>query len=444
MQVTETLNEGLKRGYQIQLTAAELEEKVTEKLVEAQPDVEMKGFRKGKVPLALLKKQFGDRVLGEALQETIDGAMSKHFEDSGDKPAMQPEVKMTSEDWKPGDDVQVDMSYEALPAIPELDMKSLKVEKLVTKVAEDAVTEALENLAENAQNFEPRKKGSKAKDGDQVVFDFKGSVDGELFDGGSAEDYPLVLGSNSFIPGFEEQLVGAKAGEEVKVNVTFPDDYGAENLKGKAAVFACTVKEVKEPAKAEIDDELAKKFGAEDLAALKGQIEERLSAEYAGAARAVMKRKLLDTLDEAVKFELPPSLVSAEASQIAHQLWHDENPEVEGHDHPEVEPTDEHNSLAERRVRLGLLLAEIGQKHEIEVTDAEMTQAVMTQARQYPGQERQFFEFVQQNPQMRQQLQAPIFEDKVVDFIVELADVSETEISKDDLQKAVEALEEED
>ena len=443
MQVTETQNEGLKRAYNIVLSAGELDEKVNEKLAEAQPEVEMKGFRKGKVPMALLKKQFGPRILGEAMQEAIDGAMPNHFEESGDRPALQPEVKMTNENWKEGDDVEVAMSYEALPEIPELDSKSLKLEKLVVKPSEADVDEALGNLAESSQNFEPRKKGSKAKDGDQVVIDFSGSVDGEVFEGGTAEDYPLILGSNSFIPGFEEQLVGAKAGEEISVNVTFPEEYGAENLAGKDAVFACTVKEVKAPAAAEIDDELAKKFGADDLNALKAQIGERLEAEYSGAARAVMKRKLLDELDTKVSFELPPSLVEAEAGQIAHQLWHEENPEVEGHDHPEIEATDEHKGLAERRVRLGLLLAELGRKNEIEVSDAEMTQAVMNQARQYPGQERQFFEFVQQNPQMRQQIQAPLFEDKVVDFIFELADVSDKEVSKDDLQKAVEALDDE-
>ena len=361
MQVTETQNEGLKRAYNIVLSAGELDEKVNEKLAEAQPEVEMKGFRKGKVPMALLKKQFGPRILGEAMQEAIDGAMSNHFEESGDRPAMQPEVKMTNENWKEGDDVEVAMSYEALPEIPELDSKSLKLEKLVVKPSEADVDEALGNLAESSQNFEPRKKGSKAKDGDQVVIDFSGSVDGEVFEGGTAEDYPLILGSNSFIPGFEEQLVGAKAGEEISVNVTFPEEYGAENLAGKDAVFACTVKEVKAPAAAEIDDELAKKFGADDLNALKAQIGERLEAEYSGAARAVMKRKLLDELDTKVSFELPPSLVEAEAGQIAHQLWHEENPEVEGHDHPEIETTDEHKGLAERRVRLGLLLAELGQ-----------------------------------------------------------------------------------
>ncbi|QFT59626.1 Trigger factor [Sulfitobacter sp. THAF37] len=443
MQVTETLNEGLKRGYAIKLTADELDAKVNEKLAEAQPDVEMKGFRKGKVPLALLKKQFGQRVMGEAMQESIDGAMNEHFEKSGDRPAMQPEVKMTNEDWKEGDDVEVAMTYEALPEIPEIDMSKIKLEKLVVKADDAAIDEALKNLAETAQDFKSRKKGAKAKDGDQVVMDFVGKVDGEAFEGGSAEDYPLVLGSNSFIPGFEEQLVGVKAGEEKAVTVSFPDDYQAEHLKGKEAVFDCTIKDVKEPVAAEINDELATKFGSEDLEGLKKQIAERLEAEYAGASRAVMKRGLLDELDKMVSFDLPPSLVEAEAGQIAHQLWHEDNPDVQGHDHPEIETTEEHKKLAERRVRLGLLLAEIGQKAEVEVSDAEMTQAIMNQARQYPGQERQFFEFVQQNQQMQQQLRAPLFEDKVVDHIAEQAKVDEKEVSKEELQKAVESLDDE-
>ena len=443
MQVTETLNEGLKRAYSIVVPAAELDAKVNEKLVEAQPEIEMKGFRKGKVPMALLKKQYGPRVMGEAMQEAIDGAMAKHFEETGDRPAMQPEVKMTNENWKEGDDVAVDMSYEALPAIPDVDFSDIELEKLVVKADDAAVDEALASLAETAQNFKDRKKGTKAKDGDQVVMDFLGKVDGEVFDGGAAEDYPLVLGSNSFIPGFEEQLVGVKVEEVKDVVVSFPEDYQAEHLAGKEATFTCTIKAVKEPVAAEINDEMAKGFGAEDLAALKGQIGERLEAEYAGAARAIMKRGLLDALDKKVDFDLPPSLLEAEAGQIAHQLWHEENPEVEGHDHPEITPTEEHIALAGRRVRLGLLLAEIGQKAAVEVSDAEMTQAIMNQARQYPGQERQFFEFVQQNQQMQQQLRAPLFEDKVADHIAEQAKVSEKEVSKDDLQSAVEALEEE-
>ena len=442
MQVTETLNEGLKRAYSITVTAAELDDKVKEKLIEAQPEIEMKGFRKGKVPMALLRKQFGPRVMGEAMQESIDGALTEHLSTSGDRPAAQPQMTMADENWKEGDDVNVNVTYEKLPDVPEVDFSGVKLERLTVKADDASVTEALENLAKTAPRFEDRKKGTKAKDGDQVVIDFLGKVDGEAFDGGAAEDYPLVLGSNSFIPGFEEGLVGVKAGDEKDVEVTFPESYGAENLAGKAAVFSCTIKSVKAPKEAEINDELAVQFGAEDLAGLKTQISERLEYEYASAARAVAKRSLLDVLDGLVSFELPPSLVEAEANQIAHQLWHEDNPEVEGHDHPEVEATEEHSKLAARRVRLGLLLAEIGQKAEIQVTDAELTQAVMTQARQYPGQEQQFFEFAQQNAQFRQQLQAPIFEDKVIDHIFASADLTEKEVDKDALQKAVEALEE--
>ena len=441
MQVTETLNEGLKRAYSIKLTAAELDTKVTEKLHEAQPDVEMKGFRKGKVPLALLKRQFGQRIMGEAMQETIDGAMSKHFEDSGDRPAMQPNVEMKEgEKWKEGDDVEVSLTYEALPTIPEVDFSKIKLQKLVVKSDKAAVDEALDNLASSANDFKDRKKGSKAKDGDQIVIDFIGTVGGEAFDGGSSEDYPLVLGSNSFIPGFETQLVGCKVGEDKKVKVTFPQEYGSENLAGKDAEFACKIKNVKEPVPAKINDELATKFGAEDLKALKVQISERLESEYGGAARAVMKRHLLDALDKKVKFELPPSLVEAEAKQIAHQLYHEENSDVKDHEHEDIKPSKEHNKLAERRVRLGLLLAELGQKAEIEVSDAEMSQAIMAQSRQYPGQEKEFFEFMQKNEQMQQQLRAPIFEDKVVDHIFEKATVTDKKVNKTELQTAVEAL----
>jgi trigger factor len=443
MQVTETQNEGLKRAYTMLLTAQELDAKVMDKLKLAQPDVEMKGFRKGKVPLALMKKNFGQKVMGEAMQETVDDAMKAHFVENGVRPAAEPTMKMSNENWKEGDDVEVEMSYEALPEIPDLDLSKLKLERLKVVPGDAEVDEALKNLASSAQDFADRKKGSKAKDGDQITMNFVGKVDGEAFEGGSAEDYPLVLGSNSFIPGFEEQLVGVKADEEKDVTVNFPDDYQAEHLAGKEAVFACTITAVKAPADPEINDELATKFGAEDLDALKGQIRERLETEYAGAARAVMKRAMLDELDKMVSFELPPSMVEQEAKQIAHQLWHDDNPDVQGHDHPEVETTDEHNTLATRRVRLGLLLAELGQRAEVQVTDQEMTQAIMEQARQYPGQERQFFEFIQKNQQMQQQMRAPIFEDKVIDYVAEQAKVTEKEITKDELQKEIEKLDDE-
>jgi trigger factor len=440
MQVTETLNEGLKRGYAITVPASELEAKVTEKLEEARKDFQMKGFRKGKAPAALMKKMFGKSVLGEAMQETIDKAMRDHFEASGERPALQPQVKMTSEDWKEGQDVEVSMTYEALPQVPEVALGEVQLEKLVAEIEDAAVDEALANLAASAKDFADRKKGSKAKDGDQVVIDFAGSVGGEPFEGGSAEDFPLVLGSKSFIPGFEEQLVGVKEGDEVEVKVSFPENYGAPSLAGKEASFAVTVKAVKAPKPAEIDDALATRFGAETLDALKEQIRKRLADEYAQASRAILKRRLMDALDERVTFDVPPTLVDVEAKQIAHQLWHEEHHDHHGHDHGEIEPTPEHVKLAERRVRLGLLLAEIGNKHDITVPEADVQRAIFAQARQYPGQERQFFEFIQKNPQAFQQLRAPLFEDRVVDFILELAQVTEKPVGKDELQKAIEAL----
>ncbi|PZQ49196.1 MAG: trigger factor [Rhodovulum sulfidophilum] len=440
MQVVETLNEGLKREYSITVPAGELEAKVAEKLEEARKDFQMKGFRKGKAPAALMKKMFGKSVLGEAMQESIDSAMREHFEQTGDRPAVQPEVKVTNDDWEEGQDVQVSMTYEKLPEVPEVALGDIKLERLVVEIEDAAVAEALENLAKSAQSFDAAPEGTAAESGDQVVFDFKGSVDGVEFDGGAAEDFPLVLGSGSFIPGFEDQLIGAKAGDTPEVKVTFPAEYGAPHLAGKDAVFACVIKEVRKPKAAEIDDELAKRFGAESLDALKEQVKGRLADEYGQASRAILKRGLMDALDGLVSFDLPPALVDVEAKQIAHQLWHEEHHDHHGHDHGEIAPTEEHQKLAARRVRLGLLLAELGQKAEVTVTDQELQRAIFAQARQYPGQERQFFEFVQKNPAALQQLRAPIFEDKVVDHIVEQAAVTEKKVSKEELQAAIDAL----
>jgi trigger factor len=442
MQVTETKNEGLKRAYAIRLPANELEAKVTEKLEAARKDFQMKGFRKGKAPISLMRTMFGKSVLGEAMQEAIDAAMREHFEATGDRPALQPEVKMTREDWQEGQDLEVSMSYEALPEVPEVDFASIALERLVAEPDDAEVEEALENLASSAKVYQDRETGSKAEDGDQVVIDFKGFVDGEEFEGGAAEDFPLVLGAGGFIPGFEEQLVGAKADDALDVEVTFPEDYGAKHLAGKAVRFAVTVKAVKAPKPAPVDDDLAKRYGAESLDDLKKQLRDRLAAEYAGASRSILKRRLMDALDERVGFDLPPTLVDSEARQIAHQLWHEEHPDHHGHDHDPVEPTEEHVKLAERRVRLGLVLAQVGNKAEVKVSDQEMQRAMVAQARQYPGQERQFFEFLQKNPQAQGQIRAPIFEDKVVDYILELAEVTERSVSKAELQQAVEALEE--
>jgi trigger factor len=389
-----------------------------------------------------MKKMFGKSVLGEAMQESIDAAMRQHFDETGDRPALQPDVKMTKESWKEGDDIEVTMTYEALPQVPEVTFSEISLERLVVEPDESEVETALKSLAENAKTFESKGEGAVAEDGDQVVLDFTGSVDGEEFEGGAAEDFPLVLGSSQFIPGFEEQIVGVSAGEAKDVTVTFPEQYGAQHLAGKEAVFACTVKDVKAPKPAEVDEELATRYGAESLDKLKEQIAERLRAEYAQASRTVIKRRLMDALDEKVDFELPPSLVETEAKQIAHQLWHEDNPEHHGHDHGDISPTDEHNRLAVRRVRLGLLLAELGTKNQVEVSEQELQQAVFAQARQYPGQERQFFEFIKSNPQALQQVRAPLFEDKVVDFILELAQITEKPVTKQELEKEIDALDE--
>lgn len=341
MQVTETLAEGLKREYAMIVPAADLAEKMEAKIDVVRADFQMKGFRKGKAPKSLLKKMFAKNLMGEILDEAVNEAMRSHFDASGDTPSQQPEISITNEKFEEGDDLNIAVKYERLPEVPETDFSAIKLTRLAAKVEDAEVDEAIANLAEQAQSFTPREEGAAAETGDQVTFDFLGKVDGEAFEGGAAEDFPLVLGSGQFIPGFEEQLVGAKAGEERTVEVTFPEAYGVEALAGKDAVFTCTVKAVAAPAPAEIDDELAKKFGIEDLAALKTQMAERLAGEYKNAARQLLKRELLDALDAAVSFELPEGLVEAEAKQIAHQLWHDENPDQQGHDHPDVEPTDE-------------------------------------------------------------------------------------------------------
>ena len=442
MQVVETKSEGLARAYALTLPAARLAERMNEKLEAARAEVQMKGFRKGRAPLPLLKKMFGKSILGEVVQETVDGAVREHFETTGDRPALQPRIRIANETLDEGDDLQLEISYEKLPEVPETDFSAIALERPVAEVEDGAVDEALANLAESARDY-AAKEGA-AEDGDQVVIDFEGSIDGTPFDGGSAEDYPLVLGQGAFIPGFEPQLVGATAGEAREVNVTFPENYQAEALAGKDAVFKVTVKEVRGPVPAPIDDALAQRYGIDSLEELKSQLRERLAEEYKSAARSLVKRRLLDALDETVSFELPPTLVQAEAGQIAHQLWHEEHPDHHGHDHPEIEPTEEHRKLAERRVKLGLLLAETGAKAKVTVSDEEITRAVAMRARQIGVPEQAFFNYVQQNEGALQQIRAPIFEDKVVDYILELAQVTDKPVSKDELQAMLEALDAED
>ena len=441
MQLVETMNEGLRRGYEAKISATDLDKKVIQKLEASRPEIQLKGFRKGQAPIALIKKMYGKSVIGEAMQESIDELVRSHFDETGDRPAMQPDVQMANKDWKEGEDINITLNYEKLPTIPETDFAKIKLKRLVAEIDKPSVDEALNNLASSAQNFEKRNKTSKSKSGDQIVIDFLGKVDGEAFDGGKADDYPLVIGSNSFIPGFEDQLVGSKEGQKFDVNVTFPKDYGSDKLAGKSAVFNVLVKSVNEPKPAKVDDELAKKFGVENLKELKIQISERLKAEFSVATRAVLKRELMDKLDKLIKFELPVGLIENEATDIAHQLWHEENPDVKDHNHDKIEPTEEHNTIANRRVKLGLLLAELGSKNKIVVSDKETQEALMQKAKEYPGQEKAFFEFMQKNPQAKEQLKAPLFEDKVIDFIVELSSVTEKTVSKEELKKAVEKVE---
>ncbi len=440
MQVTQTKSEGLAREYAVVVTAGELEAKSVEKLEAVRADFQMKGFRKGKAPLPLLKKMFGKSLMGEVVQESVEEALKQHLDETGERPAQQPDVKIVNEQFEDGDDLSIEIKYECIPAMPEVDWSGVAIERRVVEIDDAAVDEALEKLAASAESYEPRDEGAAAEEGDQVLLDFEGSIDGVPFDGGKGEDFPLKLGSGSFIPGFEDQLIGVTSGESRDVTVSFPENYGNAELAGKEAVFACTAKEVRKPVPAPLDDALAQKYGAGSLDELKGQIRERLAAEFAGAARQLLKRRLLDVLDEKLEFELPEGLVEAEAKSVAHQLWHDDHPEDQGHEHPEIEPDDEHRKIASRRVKLALFFDEIGKTEKIEVSEQDMAQAVMEQARNYPGQEREFIEFIRSNQQMLAQIRAPLFEDKVVDAIVAKASVTDTPVSREELQKEIDAL----
>ncbi|MDE0521798.1 MAG: trigger factor [Boseongicola sp.] len=443
MQVTETLNEGFKRGYRITVTASELDEKVNGKLAEAAPEVQMKGFRKGKVPTALLKKQFGKRLLGEAMQESVDAAVSEHFKDSGEKPAMEPKVEMQNQDWKEGDDVELALTYETLPEIPEVDFASLELERFVVNADEAAVNEVLDDFASRSPDYVDRPKSSEAAEGDQLIVDFTCMVDGEVLQEAAGSSVPLVLGLDQFVPGFEAPLFGAVEGETRRVEVKFPQDHASKKLAGKLATFQVTVTAVQEPRPAAIDDELARRFGAEDLEGLKERAAEAIKNEGESVARSILKRTLFDELDKVLEFDLPPSLVEREAEQIAYQLWRDEHGDDEHPDDEEIEPDDEHNRLAERRVRLGLLLSDLGERSDVTVTDAEMNQAVISQARAIPGRERDYFDLVQKSPVLRNQIHASIFEEKLVDYVFDMVTIKERKVSKDELLKAFEALDDE-
>lgn len=448
MQVTETLSEGLKREFKVVVEAAELNTRLDAKLDEIKGQVQLKGFRPGKVPKAHLKKTYGKSVMGDVIQETVGETSQKAIEEKNLKPALQPNIELEG-DVEPVIEGTADLAYkltfEIMPDFDLPDFSSLKLTRPVVEVSDEEIEEALGRMAAQQQSYEPKDDKAKADEGDRLTIDFLGKIDGVPFEGGAAEGASLVIGSGQFIPGFEEQLKGAKKGDEVLVKVTFPEEYGAENLAGKDAEFDVTVQEVAGPAETKIDDEFAKQMGLESLDALKEALKGRMGEDYARISRSRVKRSLLDELDGITDFELPPTMLEQELEQIIQQAQsekahsaEDYDPEHDhDHDHSDVEITDEerdeYKTIAGRRVRLGLLLSEVGSRNEITVTQEEVNRAIAEQARNYPGQEQQVFQFYTQNQQAQAQLRAPLFEDKVVDYILELAKVTDEKVTREAL-----------
>ena len=434
MQVTETQSEGLKHEFQVVIAAQDIETKLMSKLSELAGSITMPGFRPGKVPVSLLRKVHGKRVMGEVLEETVNETASKALEENNLRPALQPKIEIKSFD--DGADLEYSLAVEVMPEFETGNFGEMTLERLIAKVEDSVVEERLIALAEQMKTHIDAAEGEAANEGDAVVIDFVGTVDGEAFEGGSAEEFQLELGQDRFIPGFEEQLVGAKKDESRKVEVTFPENYQAENLANKTAVFAVTVKAVKVPLPAAVDDALAEKLGLENLEALRTTFQQQLETEYSQASRARLKRTLLDSLAESYDFELPSGMVDMELDAILEQLEHElenQNKTMDDLEEPEETVKAEYRTIAERRVRLGLLLSEVGRLNNIEVTQDEINRAIMERARALPGQEQRVFEFYQQNPDQQAQLRAPILEEKVCDYIIEMATVTEREVSLEEL-----------
>ncbi|MFT4025911.1 MAG: trigger factor [Novosphingobium sp.] len=444
MQIVETTNEGLKRGYTVKIAAKDIASRIEGEAKKMAPQVRLPGFRPGKVPANLLKKMHGAQLHQEALNTSIKEAMDKLVADNKLRPAMQPDVSL-GEGYEEGKDAELSVALEVLPQITAPSLDGLKLEKLIVPVTDAEVDEAVQRIASQQKHFTDAKKGKKAENGDQVVVDFVGKLDGVPFDGGSAENQPIELGSGRMIPGFEEGLVGVKAGDTKQITVTFPADYPAENLKGKETTFDFTVHAVKVAGEAKIDDDFAKNLGLSDLEQLKGLLRGQLEQETAGLTRTAMKRALLDQLAASSDFDVPPSMVEAEFQQIWQQLVQEAGNEADpAAALKEIEAEKEdYRAIAVRRVRLGLLLSEIGQGNGVEVSQQEMSMLVTQAAQQYRPEDRQrFAEYVQQDPMAAAQLRAPLYEDKVVDFLFDKAEVTEREVSRDELQAAIEAEEE--
>ncbi|MBX9614866.1 MAG: trigger factor [Caulobacteraceae bacterium] len=442
MQVVQNSAEGLSRVITVTVPATELNAKLDAKLAEMAPKMKLKGFRPGKVPTSHVKKTFGRDMMGEIINDAINESSQAALDEIKVRPAAPAEMKLTSDMDKVlagSDDLAYEMALEVMPEFTPVDPKTLKLDRPVYEASDEDLDEALKELAGQAKSYEDKKgKTVKAVDGDQLTIDFLGKLDGEPFEGGAAEDADLVIGSNRFIPGFEEQLKGAKVGDEKTIEVTFPADYQAANLAGKLATFDIKVKAIKAEVEGKVDEEFAKRIGLESLDKLKDLLRSNLNQQYAGAARFKLKRALLDALDKVHSFDLPPKMVDAEFDGIWRQVEADKAAGNLPEDDAAKSDEDlkaEYRKIAERRVRLGLVLAEIGRANNVGVTDQELNNAIMAEARNYPGQERQVLEFYRQNPNAAAQMRAPIYEEKVCDLIFTMAEVKDTPISKEDLLK---------
>ncbi|MBA16947.1 MAG: trigger factor [Sphingomonas sp.] len=443
MQTVETLNEGLKRAYTMTITPKDVDARVDAEVKRLAPQIRMPGFRPGKVPANLIRKMHGEALAADALNTTIQEGVQKLIAEKQLRPAMAPSVNL-ADGYEPGKDAEVKVELEVLPEVPTPSIEGLKLERLVVPVADEKVDEQVEQIASQQKSWEDAPKTRKAKEGDMVVMDFAGKVDGVAFDGGTGEDMSIEIGSGRLIPGFEDQLVGVKAGDEKTIEVTFPEEYGVADLAGKPATFDLVIKTIKVAGESKIDDDFAKNMGLESLEQLKGLIKGQIEQEHNGLTRTYMKRKLLDQLAAGHDFEVPPSMVDAEFDQIWHQLQH----EAEHEDDAEAakadleKERDDYRAIAERRVRLGLLLSEIGNANGVEVSQQEMNRLIMQAAQQYRPEDRErFFQYVQQEPMAAAQLRAPLFEDKVVDFLFDKAEITEREVSREELEAAIESEE---
>ncbi|WP_119458597.1 trigger factor [Rhodospirillaceae bacterium SYSU D60014] len=429
MQVTETTADGLKREFKVVIPASDVQEKMDHRLQELGKTIRMPGFRPGKVPLQLLKQRFGQSIMGEIIERTVTDSSTQVMTERNLRPAVQPKIEIVS--FPEGADLEYSMALEVVPEITPMDFSTLELERLTVDIPDSEIDEALQRLAQRQRKSEPLATPRPAQNGDVVVIDFTGRIDGVEFPGGAATDHYLELGSGSLIPGFEEQLVGANAGDQVTVTVTFPEDYPNKELAGKEAAFDVTIKEIREPVAATIDDELAKSFGLEDLAAMRGSVREQIEKEYGGVSRGKLKRQLLDALAAEHDFEVPAGMVEAEFEGIWRQIESDrEQGRLDEEDAAKSEDDlkADYRAIAERRVRLGLLLSEVGRLNNIQVSNDELTRAILAEARRYPGQERKVMEFYQKSPEALAQVRAPLYEDKVIDYILELAKVSDRKV----------------